>query len=191
MERLDKIIVFLKEIDKLKTVERVFELANGRKENSAEHTWHMALMLMCLEKELEGIDFLKTYKMVLIHDLVEIYDGDYYFTDKKRREGKHEREKITAKKLFGMLPDDLGDEFFSLWEEFELRESNEAKVAQALDKIQALMQGLFSYGKEWKEWQTTKQQIYEHKWEQIKSNEITKKMAERLYEEVKKLDLLP
>ncbi len=190
MERLDRIIRFLKEVDRLKLVERCFDLPNSsRKENCVEHSWHMCLMLMALEKDLVGINLLKTYKMIFIHDLVEINEGDIYFTDNENRNGKSEREKEAAKKIFSTLPDDLNEEFLLLWNEFEARETKEAKLAQALDKIQAVVQGLLEKGKSWKEWKTSHQNIYDYKKEYIDSDEATKKLAARLYEEVKKINL--
>lgn len=188
MERIDKIIAFLKEVDKLKSTERCFYISN-RKENSAEHSWHMALMLMSLEKELEGLDLLKTYKMIIIHDLVEIHCGDVYFTDQDSRLGKSEREKEAAKNIFRKLPDDLNKEFLMLWNEFEARETKEAKLAQALDKIQAVVQGLLENGKSWKEWKTKHENIFDYKKEYIDNHEATKKLAERLYQEVAKINL--
>lgn len=190
MNKLDKIAGFLKEMEQLKLVERCFDLSNSsRKENCAEHSWHMCLMLMALEKDIPGVDFLKVYKMIILHDLVEIHEGDVYFTDDETRKGKSEREKEAASKIFNALPDDLNQEFLALWNEFEERKTKEAKLAQALDKIQAVLQGLVEDGKSWKEWKTTHENIFSYKQEYIDSHDATKALADRLYEEVKKINL--
>jgi len=190
MDKLGKIAGFLKEMEQLKLVKRCFDLSNSsRKENCAEHSWHMCLMLMALEKDIPDVDLLKTYKMIIIHDLVEIHEGDVYFTDDENRKGKSEREKEAARKIFSSLPDDLNQEFLALWNEFEERKTEEAKLAQALAKIQAVLQGLVEDGKSWKEWKTTHENIFSYKKEYIDSQDATKALADQLYKEVKKINL--
>ncbi len=190
MERLDKIIGFLKEIEKLKMVDRAIPLSNhSRKENSAEHSWHMGVYLIAFEKEFGEVDLLRLYKMVLVHDLVEIYTDDFCTYDKEHQEGKFEREKVAAEKLFGMLPDDLREEFYSLWEEFESGETKESKLAHGFDKIQATAQNVLTEGKCWKRWEATYQDIVDNKRKFYKSHEITNKIAEKLFEEIKARDL--
>jgi len=191
MERLDQIITFLKEIEKLKLVEREIYLSNRvRKENNAEHSWHMCMILMLLEKELKDFDLLKTYKMLLIHDLVEIYAGDVCaFDPKKDLVGKGKKEEKAAEKLFSLLPDDLKTELKQLWQEYETKVTKEAKLAQAIDKLSAELQQIVSGGKSLKEWKVTHQQVFDYKREYIESHEATKKMMERINEELLKIDL--
>jgi len=150
-ERLRKQLDFIKEIDKLKTITRRSYLADGsRKENDAEHSWHLAIMVLLLS-ELDTVDILKTLKMVLIHDLVEIDVGDTYFYDEAGNVGKFEREQLAAKRLFSLLPEDQGREFYDLWQEFEERKTREACFAAVLDRMQPLLLNYWSKGKSWQE----------------------------------------
>jgi putative hydrolase of HD superfamily len=151
-ERLIKQIEFLVEIDKLKNIFRQNFLADGsRKENSAEHSWHLALFAMILPEFAEGIDVLKTMKLLLIHDLVEIYAGDVYCYDERGAEGKFEREKCAAETLFSMLPEDQKEEIMDLWLEFEKGDTKEAYFAALVDRLQPLLLNYHSQGKSWKE----------------------------------------
>lgn len=147
---LMKILGFIDEIEKLKMVYRQNMTIDGaRQENSAEHSWHLAIMALLLTDfaSAKTIDLLKVVKMLLIHDLVEIDTGDTFLYDIKQNESKNERELETAKRLFGMLPHDLGSDLFSLWNEFEKRETPEAKYAASLDAFQPLANHLLSNGK--------------------------------------------
>jgi putative hydrolases of HD superfamily len=151
-ERLQKILSFLKEGEKLKHVERVIMISQQKRfENSAEHTWHMALMLITLHEQFPEADFTKMMKMLLIHDLVEIYSGDIAAYDTEGRKGKPERELAAAKKLFAQLPASLHEEYLSLFKEFEALETKEAKIVRACDCIQATLQNILSEGKAWKD----------------------------------------
>ena len=150
-ERLRKQLNFIMEIDKLKTITRRSYLADGsRKENDAEHSWHLAVMVLLLS-ELDNIDVLKTLKMVLIHDLVEIDAGDTYCYDETGNAGKFERECLAAKRLFSLLPEEQGREFFELWREFEERKTREACFAAVLDRMQPLLLNYWAKGKSWQE----------------------------------------
>jgi putative hydrolase of HD superfamily len=140
-ERLADQLAFIIEMDRLKHVLRRSPLADGsRRENSAEHSWHLALMAMTLaEYANEPIDPAKAVRMVLVHDIVEIDAGDTFAYDSTGYEDKAEREQRAADQLFGLLPDDQAAEFRALWDEFEERATPEARFANALDRLAPLM----------------------------------------------------
>lgn len=151
IERIEKQFAFFREIDKEKYVGRQTYLSDGaRKENDAEHAWHMAVMTILLsEYSNEKIDVLKTVTMLLIHDLVEIDAGDTYAYDEEGKKSQRKRETAAADRVFGLLPEDQGQKMRSLWEEFEAWESAEAKFAHAMDHIQPLMLNAAADGKSW------------------------------------------
>jgi len=152
-ERLDKQFAFARELDKEKLIGRQTYLANGeRKENDAEHAWHMAIMALILsEYANEEIDVLRTISMILIHDVVEIDAGDTYAYDENGKKSQREREVKAADRLFGMLPKDQAVKFRNLWEEFEAQETKEAKFARTMDNIQPVVLNDASDGKSWVE----------------------------------------
>lgn len=151
--RLKKQFDFIREIDKEKFIGRQTYLSDGvRKENDAEHAWHMALMTILLsEYANEEIDVLKTVTMLLIHDLVEIDAGDTYAYDTEGNKTKKQREEKAADRLYGLLPKDQQDKLRSLWDEFEEWESPEARFAHAMDCVQPLMLNAATEGKSWEE----------------------------------------
>lgn len=152
-ERLNKQFDFFREIDKEKEIGRQTYLASAnRKENDAEHAWHMAVMAVLLsEYANESIDVLKTVTMLLIHDLVEIDAGDTYAYDAAGKKTQQEREQRAADRIFSLLPQEQGEYMRQLWEEFEARETPEAKFARCMDCIQPLMLNDASCGKSWEE----------------------------------------
>ena len=152
-EELDKLFDFFRVIDKEKFIGRQTYLTGAeRKENDAEHAWHMAVMTILLSKySNEKIDVLKTVSMLLIHDLVEIYAGDTYAYDEKGKETQAEREKEAADRLYGMLPEDMGEYLKNLWLEFEEQKTPEARFARTMDHIQPLMLNAATEGKSWEE----------------------------------------
>ena len=152
-ERLKKQMDFILEMDKMKSIMRQTYLANGeRKENDAEHSWHLALMCGILaEYSNEPIDVLKTMKMVLLHDVIEIDAGDTYAYDTEGNKTKRERELKAADRIFGLLPEAQQKEYRGLWDEFEAMETVEAKFANMLDKVQPLLLNNASNGKSWVE----------------------------------------
>lgn len=162
MDRMKQQIAFLMEIDKVKNIFRQTYLADGkRKENDAEHSWHLAIAAFLLKEYVaEDVDVMKVMIMVLIHDLVEIDAGDTYAYDKEGAKTKRAREVAAADRIFGMLPDDQGEYFRVLWDEFEAYESNDAKFAHLLDNFQPLLLNHESNGKSWTEHQVKKSQIY-------------------------------
>lgn len=151
--RLDRQFDFFREIDKEKFIERQTYLSDGkRKENDAEHAWHMAVMTILLSGYAnEEIDVLRTVSMLLIHDLVEIDAGDTYAYDTKGHEDKREREVMAAKRIFALLPSDQEKRLWSLWEEFEEGKTAEARFAHAMDHIQPLMLNDAAAGRSWEE----------------------------------------
>ena len=151
--RLEKQMEFCKEIDKEKLIGRQTYLTDGsRKENDAEHAWHMALMAVVLQEySNEEIDLLKSMTMMLIHDIVEIDAGDTFAYDEEGKKDQRERELKAAERLFGMLPEDKGAYFRQLWDEFEAMSTPEARFARTLDNIQPTMLNASSGGKGWSE----------------------------------------
>lgn len=150
-DRLKQQFDFLLEADKEKSIGRQTYISDGtRKENDAEHAWHLALMAVLLnEYSNDKIDVLKTITMLLTHDLVEIYAGDTYAYDETANESKRQRETVAADRLYGLLPEDQRLELCSLWEEFEQASTPEAKFAHTLDNIQPLM---LNASTDWKSW---------------------------------------
>ena len=150
-ERLEQQIRFIVEIDKVKNVFRQTYLTDGkRKENDAEHSWHLAVMAVLLKEHMEEeVDVAKVMTMVLIHDLVEIDAGDTYAYDDKGAQTKREREVKAADRIFGLLPEDQGSYFRMLWDEFEAYETADAKFAHLLDNFQPFLLNDVSEGKSW------------------------------------------
>ena len=181
MTRLEKQISFIVEIDKVKNIFRQTLLADGnRKENDAEHSWHIALMAILLKEYAEDeVDVLKVMTMVLLHDLVEIDAGDTYAYDTVAAASKREREVKAADRIFGMLPEDQGNYFRALWDEFEEYQTADAKYAHLLDNLQPLLLNDASGGISWREHDVKKSQIYKRN-ERIEetSETIWKKMQE-------------
>lgn len=162
-ERFEKQLAFCREIDKEKEIGRQTYLADGsRKENDAEHAWHMAIMAVLLnEYSNEEIDVLKTITMLLIHDIVEIDAGDTFAYDEEGKKSQRERELKAADRIFGLLPEDQGEKFRALWDEFEAWETPEAKFARTLDNFQPSMLNKASGGKSWKEHSVHVDQVME------------------------------
>lgn len=160
-ERLKKQMDFLLEVDKLKFIYRQTYLSNGeRKENDAEHSWHLALMAVLLkEYSNEPVDVAKVMTMVLIHDLVEIDAGDTYAYDTAGNQTKREREVKAAQRIFGILPKDQEEAFLALWEEFEAYETPEAKFAHVCDNMQPFMLNHATGGRSWQEHGVKKSQV--------------------------------
>ena len=152
-ERLRQQLEFIIEIDRLKGVlRRSYLIANNRHENSAEHSWHLAVAAMVLaEHAKEKIDVSKVIHLVLVHDLVEIDAGDTFIYDDAANVGKAAREQAAANRLFGLLPEDQGQSFLALWREFEDRQTPEANFAFALDRLMPILHNVFTEGGSWKE----------------------------------------
>lgn len=167
-DRIRKQFDFIREIDKEKFIGRQTYLTDGnRKENDAEHAWHMAIMTLLLaEYSNEEIDVLKTMAMLLIHDIVEIDAGDTYAYDEEAKKTQKERETRAADRIFGLLPGDQEEKLKDLWREFEEGRTKEAKFARAMDNLQPVMLNAATDGKAWEEHQVCLSQI-------LKRNEKT------------------
>ncbi len=152
-DRLDKQLAFLLEIDRLKEVLRQSYICRGlRRENSSEHSWHLAVMALVLaEHARDAVDIMRVVKMTLVHDLVEIDAGDTFCYDDAGNADKAAREAAAADRIFSLLPDDQGCELRSLWEEFEERATPEARFAASLDRLMPLLHNYSSRGKTWQE----------------------------------------
>ncbi|MGJ5673065.1 MAG: HD domain-containing protein [Nostochopsis sp.] len=152
INRLNQQIQFIIEIDRLKQILRQTLLTDGsRQENSAEHSWHIAIMAIILaEYAPTGTDILRAIKMLLIHDLVEIHAGDTFCYDLQGNLSKAEKETEAAARLFGLLPVDQESELRYLWEEFELGKTSTAHFAAALDRIQPLLHNQQTQGGTWR-----------------------------------------
>lgn len=162
-ERLEQQIRFLLEVDKLKTIlRRTYILHADRSENTAEHSWHLAITAMILaEYANEAIDVARVVKMVLIHDIVEIDAGDTYLYDAAGALDKAERERAAADRLFAILPSDQSKEFRELWDEFESRATVEARFAAALDRFIPQLHNYYTQGRSWKEHGITADRVLE------------------------------
>ena len=150
--RLRRQLAFLGEIDRLKLVLRRTPVGDGsRQENSAEHSWHLAVAAVVLvEHAAPDVDVERALRMVVVHDLVEIDAGDTFAYDVAANLGRVEREILAAERLFGMLPDDQREVFRALWDEFEAGESSTARFAIALDRLQPLLVNDLANGGSWR-----------------------------------------
>ncbi len=161
MDRLKQQMDFILEVDKMKNIMRQTYLSDGsRKENDAEHSYHLAVMCFLLsEYANEPIDVAHTMQLVLLHDVIEIDAGDTYAYDVEANKSKAKREKEAAIHLYGMLPREQGEYYRSMWEEFEARQTPEAKFANALDRIQPVLLTNKAGGASWLEHGVKKSQI--------------------------------
>ena len=177
IERFEKQMAFIREIDKEKMIKRQSYLTDKEThEDDAQHAWHMAIMTLLLkEYSNEDIDVLKTMSMLLIHDLVEVYAGDTYAYDEEGKKTQAEREAKAADKLYGMLPEDQGEYLKSLWLEFEEQKTPEAKFARTMDCFQPLILNDATDGRAWKEHDVKRSWV-------MKRNQNTNKGSEDIWE---------
>jgi putative hydrolases of HD superfamily len=172
MDRLASQLQFILEIDKLKSIyRRTYLVDDDRRENSAEHSWHLAMLAMVLSEHAnEPLDVSKVVCMVLVHDIVEIDAGDTYIYgdqgDKAEREGR------AADRIFGLLPPDQEKEFRGLWEEFENGTTAEARFATALDRFMPQLHNYHTQGRSWKEHGITAERVLMRN-EQMSSGSVT------------------
>lgn len=164
-DNLTKQLNFIKEIDKIKYIQRKTKLFNSnRPENDAEHSWHLAMMTIVLAEHADyPIDILKVIKMVLIHDIVEIDAGDTFIYDTQKNHTNTDNELLAAKRIFGLLPRQQADELIAIWEEFEMGVTNEAKFAKSMDRLEPLLQNVSNNGGTWKEFDVDYSKVYEKK----------------------------
>ncbi|MBQ7464237.1 MAG: HD domain-containing protein [Lachnospiraceae bacterium] len=150
-ERLDQQLLFTAEIDKMTSIlRRTVLIDKSRRENDAEHSWHIAVMAMLFsEYASEPVDTGRAVQMCLVHDLVEIYAGDTFAFDVEGNKGKEDREKMAADRLFSMLPEDQGKMIRLLWEEFDAMETADAKYAACMDRLQPFFHNTLTDGHTW------------------------------------------
>jgi putative hydrolase of HD superfamily len=160
--RLAEQLAFCIEVDKVKQVFRQNPLSDGtRKENDAEHMWHLALMAMVLaEYAVEPVDVGRVMGMVLVHDLVEIDAGDTFVYDKEARSAAVQQELVAADRIFNLLPVDQAVWMRGLWDEFEAKETVEARFAGALDRLQPMLMNAISGGGGWAEHGITADRVW-------------------------------
>ncbi|MGI2922213.1 MULTISPECIES: HD domain-containing protein [Vibrio harveyi group] len=161
MERLEKQLALVIELDKLKSILRRTRVksAEGRLENSGEHSWHVALMAILMEEHANApVDICRVMKMLLIHDVVEIDAGDTFVYDTAASQEQAEKEIRAAERLFGMLPSDQEQELLVLWHEFEAAQTDDAKYAKALDRLIPMLLNYHNNGQSWKEHGVSREQ---------------------------------
>jgi putative hydrolases of HD superfamily len=182
MERLQRQIGFLLEVDKLKTVFRRNYLTDGsRTENDAEHSWYFAIAALVLcETARAPIDLLRVLQMALIHDLVEIDAGDTFIYDEVARRDQADREEAAARRIFGLLPEDQGNELRALWQEFEAGHTPDSRYARAIDRLAAVIMNHASGGKAWREHGVSKDRI-------LAINQVIDKGAPTLWDHVRRI----
>ena len=161
---LQKQVEFIVEVDQMKQIFRRTKLIDEtRYENDAEHSWHVSVMAILFQEHANepDLDIARVLKMLLIHDIVEIDAGDTFAYDVEGHKDKREREEKGAERIFGLLPEDQGDELYALWIEFEKQETPEAKYATALDRLQPLIHNYYTDGEAWRKHNITAQQVIE------------------------------
>ncbi len=185
-------VEFIKEIDKLKYIQRKTKLFNSdRCENDAEHSWHLAMMTIILaEHANQPINVLKVLKMVLIHDIVEIDAGDTFIYDTTKSHDNTEEELLAAKRIFGLLPADQAKEFIEIWIEFEEGITEEAKFARSMDRFEPLLQNTSNNGGTWAEFDVSYDKVYNKKKAIEKGSSAIWKYAENLINESVKKGIL-
>ncbi|WP_199613862.1 HD domain-containing protein [Paenibacillus alkalitolerans] len=162
IERFNKQIEFIVEIDKVKQILRNTILMDAsRKENDAEHTWHMAVGAMILSEYANesNLDMLKVFKMILLHDIVEIDAGDTFAYGNVNWQETAEKEKKAAERIFGILPNDQANQLKEIWNEYEEAETPEAKFAQAMDSFMPILHNYRTSGLQWKKLGVTREKV--------------------------------
>ncbi len=152
--RLAQQMAFIIEADKLKRIFRQSYISDGsRRENDAEHSWHLCLMAITLIEHANapGLDLLKILRMAILHDIVEIDAGDTYIYDEAAKLDQYARESAAAERLFGLLPPDQAAAFRALWDEFEEAATPEAQFAKAIDRLHPMLLNYLAAGKTWQE----------------------------------------
>ncbi|GAB5526113.1 MAG: HD domain-containing protein [Roseivirga sp.] len=184
-DALQKQISFIKEIDKLKYIQRKTRLFNSdRHENDAEHSWHLAMMAMVLAEHSNApVNLLRVIKMLLIHDIVEIDAGDTFLFDTKKNHVNTEEELKAAKRIFGMLPEAQREELVALWLEFEEGETEDAAFAKAMDRFEPMMQNASNQGGTWAEFNVPYETVVDKKKKIAKGSERVWTYARNLLDE--------
>ena len=184
-ESLLQQIAFIKEIDKLKYIQRKTRLFNSdRNENDAEHSWHLAMMALVLaEHANDPIDILKVVKMVLIHDIVEIDAGDTFIYDTQKNHSNADEERLAANRIFGLLPEAQARQLIAIWEEFEAGQTPESKFARTMDRLEPLLQNTSNNGGTWNEFGVDYSKVYAKKSIMKEGSETIWNYAEKLINE--------
>ncbi len=193
-DRLKKQLEFVLEIDKEKNIFRQTHLSNhGRKENDAEHAWHMAIMTYLLQEySNEPIDLAKTMLMCLIHDIVEIDAGDTYAYDTEGLKTQKKREDAAKDRIYSLLPEDQKDKLIAFFDEFEENQTPEAKFAHAMDNLPPLLLNDSNDGGDWREHQVTAKQVYGRQSGTKDGSKLLYEFAETLIKKnIKKGNILP
>jgi len=160
-DKLEKCFEFIIEVEKLKAVtRRTKPIGLDRYENSAEHSWQIALLALVLKDFAdEAVNVEKVIKMLLVHDICEIDADDVFFFDETGRAEAKEKEMRAVKRIFGILPEEKGKELFEFWNEFENGDSAEARFARAIDRVMPVLQNLYNNKQSWTENGVTREQI--------------------------------
>jgi 5'-deoxynucleotidase YfbR-like HD superfamily hydrolase len=192
-DRLAAQIRFIIEIDRLKSIVRQTPLIDrSRRENDAEHSWHLAMMAMLLA-EFAGpdVDATRAIRMLLIHDIVEIDAGDTFLYDVAARADQEEREQRAADRLFGLLPHDQGRDLRALWDEFEAHETPDARFARSMDRLQPFLHNVFTGGFMWQKHSVKADQVRHRMNTVADGSERLHALVERLIEEAETRGYLP
>jgi len=162
-KRLERRLKFVRKIDGLKRILRQsLIMSGGRRENSAEHSWHLAVMVMLLHEYAAGkIDVGKAIRMALVHDIPETYAGDHFIYDARAQRRRVAREKAAAKRIFGFLPAGQAGEMRRLWEEYEENKSPEARFVRALDRLEPLICNCLTNGSAWRRHRVNARMVYD------------------------------
>lgn len=140
MNNIDKVIRFIKEIENLKSVTRTAWTKTGRRESTAEHSWRLAMLLMVLREDFKDLDIDKAIKMSLVHDLGELYDGDISAKLQNDNDNKAKMEEKAMRRMLTILPENLAENIYDLWKEYNECSTKEAKLVKAMDKLETIVQ---------------------------------------------------
>ncbi len=175
-QKLSKQIEFLKEIDTMKTILRQnWVIGKAHREDDAEHSWHAAMMALTLaEYAKPTVNADRAVRMLLVHDLVEIYAGDSPCFDADAVATQAERERVAAERVCALLPEEQGTAYRALWEEFDGAQTDDAQYAAAIDRLQPLLLNYFTDGASWQGRTVTRAQVY-------KRNELTRRVLPALW----------
>ena len=184
-EKLRSQLAFIVRLDELKSVIRRNHLADGsRRENSAEHSWHVALMAwVCADQADEPVDASRAVRMLLLHDVVEIEAGDTYVYDVEARRDQEERERVAAAQLFGLLPAEQAAEYLALWNEYEAQQTPEARYPKAMDSLLPLLQTTANAGEFWRKFGIKREQVLDEKRCIADSSQALWELAQTLIDE--------
>jgi putative hydrolases of HD superfamily len=192
-ERLSQQIQFILEIDKLKQVVRQTKIIGGqRQENTAEHSWQLAVMALVLSEHAnEPVDALHVVKMLLVHDVIEIDAGDTWSFDDKGYLDKEERERLAAKRIFALLPPDQAAPLHAIWEEFEEMRTPESRFANALDRLMPMLHNFHNDGGTWRREGVTMQKVLARQSAIARGSQALGDYSLALLEQARKLGIGP